>query len=1234
MQPMAGSWRIKMSRKFGIEKLSGIKALVLLALGIFSIQFPGTALAASNVPPVVVSSVSTVATGLPNNEAMVATDACGNIYSVASYSAQLTEIPAAGGTPTTLYTVDDWGWTISALWMDSAKANLYVVGGTTIVRIPIASCTPNTGNAYSFSIGNLGAISYWFVSSAVAADSSGNVILATNNACCAPGNELVEENADSSGGATLLGGSTSLPAEIDSIAVDANNNIFFAMGGQIYELPYSGGAYASSQVAFGPTFNKATGVSLDAAGNMYVTDSGASTIYEIPNESGSLNPSDTFILGKGVAATSSVAVGQTGLMYFTNNDTGVYALNLGAANLGASAVGAAVSGTLNVAFNADETPNSFAVNAANTAFQISGGTCAASTAYTAGQSCTVKVTFNPAKPGATASAVTVADAGGNPLAEGYLSGVGTGAGLTVDPGEVAAVAGAYSMPEGVAIDAAGNLFIADAGANTVYEIAPGSTTPVALGSGLSAPRGVAVDGAGNIFVADTGNNQIVEIPVIGGTPSTSAQVIAISAATSVAGHTLNVPEAVIVDGAGNLYIADTGNQRVVYVPFDGALAPSLAMTLGSGFNAPSAIALDSAGNIYVTDANAGKVFELKLPLTQILQTTVVAGYNKPTGVAVDASGALFVVDQGDQKLWRIPNVGGALVPTSALNVVGQLDTNGNQLVASPFGVALDASGNAYVTDKTNAAAYSVARTSSTQSAGVWSPGTTSGTLSFYVENAGNAELTFGTPYETASGDVADFSLQTESDACVDGGTVAPGSNCLIDALFSPVGNGDYTYTLALSSNAANASNQTVAFTGSGAVTVSTTTTIVQSSPSGSPAYDQAVTFSVAVSSSNGTPTGSVSLLVDGITKQTTVLNNGTVSFTLAGGVLAGGSHSIQAKYIGGVSGFITYSASTSSSLAINVATVTTITTLAFTPSNVAPNSQPAGKEMVLTATVATLFAGVPGGIVTFSIVDSGGSTTSGTGALLAGAGGFQATYSYTPVAPAAGVAYDVVSITATYSGDINFSGSSSASGTLDISGPVGSEATTASGTSITSSATKDDTVTFTVTSYGGWSGVVGFSCDPSTLPAHARCFFSPGQVAVNANTPATAYPAPTTQFSVTIDQMPQTPTVSGMVWWIAIPSGLLLLIVYRRARPTLASRDWSALLLIVGVGALSLGIAGAVGCSSGGTGFDTPAGKSKVTVIASGDPYNPTDNSKTQVCSSVSTYPCFQQSFTVDLTVQ
>jgi len=1237
LQLWAASWRIQMLRKFGIEKLSGIKALGLLALGIFAIQFPGAARAASGVPPVVVSSVSTVATGLPNNEAAIALDACGNIYSIASNSAKVTRIPAGGGAPTTVYTVDDWGWAMGGLWMDAAKANLYVTGAMTTARIPISSCTLNTASAYSFSIGNQGGISYWFTSSAVAADSSGNVFIATNNACCAPGNELVEENADSSSGATLLGGSTSLPAKIDSIAVDAANNIFFSMGGQIYKLAYSGGSYAASQVAFGPSFNNATGVSFDAAGNLYITDSGVSTIYEIPNESGSLNPSDMFVLGTGVAATSGVAIGQTGQMYFTNNDTGVYALNLGAVNLGTSAVGTAVSGTLNFVFNADETPSSFAVNAANPAFQVSGGTCAATTAYTAGQSCTLQVTFNPTKPGAASSAVTVADASSNPLTEGYLSGVGTGAGLTIDPGTVAMVAGTYTMPEGVAIDAAGNLFIADAGTNTVYELASGASITVALGSGLSAPRGIAVDGAGNIFVADTGNNQIVEIPVVGGVPSTAAQVIAITAGTSVAGHTLNAPEAITVDGAGNLYIADTGNQRVVYVPFDSALAPSRALTLGSGFSAPSAIALDSAGNIYVTDATAGKVFELKLPLTQILQTTVVAGYNNPTGVVVDASGALFVVDQGNQKIWRIPNVGGALVPTSALNVVGQLNDSGSQIVANPYGVALDASGNAYVTDNMNAAAYSVARTSSTQSAGIWSPTTTSGTLSFQVENAGNATLTFGTPYETATGDVADFGLQSNSGACVDGGTVAIGANCLIDTLFTPAGFGDFTYTLALSSNAANASNQTVAFTGTGAVTVSTTTTVSQTSPSGAPAYDQAVTFGVTVSSSNGTPAGSVSLLVDGITKQTTALNNGTVSFTLAGGVLAGGHHTIQAKYIGGLNGNNYYSASTSSSLTINVATVATTTTLAYTSLNVAPNSQPAGTPLVLTATVATLFAGVPGGSVTFSIADSGGSTTSGTGLLLAGSGGFQATYSYTPAAPAAGVAYDVVSIKATYSGDVNFGGSASASSTLNVSGSQGSVATAASGTSITSSATQNGTVTFTATSYGGWSGIVGFSCDPSTLPAHARCVFSPGQIAISANTSSLTYPPATTQFSVTINQAPQTTTVSGVVWWIAIPSGLLLLIVYRRTRRTLVSSGWSALLLIVGVGALSLGIAGSVGCSSGGVAFATPKGTDKVTVIASGDPYVTSpklDTTKTQTCSTSSTYPCFQQSFTVNVTVQ
>jgi sugar lactone lactonase YvrE len=1239
-----------MLRKFGIEKQSPTKLIGVLVLAIFAVLFAASAQAASNIPPVTVSSTSTVVTGLLDKQLSVAVDACGNIYTAAAGykdtakgidqgAGKVTEIPAGGGAPKVVYDAGGDDYIAGGLYIDSAKANLYIAAGSyNIHRIPIVNCSLQTNNVTSVSIGNLGAVSWWFTANQIAADASGNIFIAVNGACCAPGKELVEENADSSVGTTLLGGSTSLPAQIDSIAVDSANNIFFAMGGQVYELPYSSGAYASAQVPFGPTYNNASGVAFDSEGNLFVTDGGAGIVYKIPIESGTLNPNDQFIAAVNVTGTSNLAFGAGGLMYFTNNDTGVYALKFGGANLGTSAVGTAVSGTLNVAFNADETPSSFAVNAANTAFQISGGSCAASTAYTAGKSCTVNVTFNPSKPGVAASAVTIADASSNPLTEGYLSGVGTGAGLTVDPGAVATAVGTYTMPEGVAIDAAGNLFIADAGANAVYEIASGASTTVALGSGLSAPRGVAVDGAGNIFVADTGNNQIVEIPVVGGTPSTAAQVIAIPAGTSVAGHTLNAPEAVTVDGAGNLYIADTGNQRVVYVPFDSVLAPSRAQALGSGFNAPSAIALDSAGNIYVTDATAGKVFELKLPLTQILQSTVVSGYNNPTGLAIDASGALFVVDQGNQKLWRVPNVGGALVPTSALNVVGQLDANGNQIVASPFGVALDASGNAYVTDNANAAAYSVARTSSTQSAGIWSPATTSGTLSFQVENAGNAALTFGTPYETATGDVADFSLQSNSGACGDGGTVAIGANCLIDTLFTPTGFGDFTYTLALSSNAANASNQTVAFTGTGAVTVSTTTTIVQTSPSGAPAYDQAVTFGVTVSSSNGTPAGSVSLLVDGITKQTTALNNGTVSFTLAGGVLAGGHHTIQAKYIGGLNGNNYYSASTSSSLTINVATVATTTTLAYTSLNVAPNSQPAGTPLVLTATVATLFAGVPGGSVTFSIVDSGGSTSSGTAALIVGTGGsFQATYTYTPVAPAARVAYDVVSITATYSGDINFGGSASASSTLNVSGSQGSVATTASGTSITSSATQNGTVTFTATSYGGWSGIVGFSCDPTTLPAHARCVFSPGQIAIDANTSSLTYPPATAQMWVTIDQAPQTTTVSGVVWWIAIPTGLLLLVAFRRAKLTVVTNGWSALLLIIGVGALSLGIAGAVGCSSGGVAFATPKGTNQVTVTASGAPYVTSpklDTTKTQTCSTSSTYPCFQQSFTVNVTVQ
>jgi hypothetical protein len=659
------------------------------------------------------------------------------------------------------------------------------------------------------------------------------------------------------------------------------------------------------------------------------------------------------------------------------------------------------------------------------------------------------------------------------------------------------------------------------------------------------------------------------------------------------------------------------------------------VVLGSGIVAPSALALDLSGNLFVTDATAGTAIKLANIFTSLVQTTVVSGYSSPSSIAVDASGALFVVDEGNAKVWRIPNQSGTLSPSKALNVVGQLNASGDQLVAKPFGVALDGAGNVYVTDNANAAAYVVARTNSTQSAGIWSPGTASGALTYYVENAGNAALTFGTPYETASGDTGAFTLLSgESNACASGGSVAQGSNCLIEAEFTPQVNGSFSYALALSSNASNATGQTVAFTGTAKTTAATTTSVVQSSPSGVPAYDQTVSFTVTVSSAAGTPVGSVSLIVDGITKQTTALNNGTVSFSLAGGVLTGGSHSIQAQYLGKDTGTIVYSASTSPTLTENVTTVSTATALAYATAFTTPNSQPAGTALVLTAAVGTAYAGTPTGTVTFNITDTGGNKTVGTGALTPTSSGYQATYSYTPVAPASGTAYNVATVSASYSGDTNFSSSSSAASTFDVSGPQGAVVTTVSSTSLTTSASNPGSATFNFASYGGWTGVVGFSCDPSTLPADSRCQFSPGQANIQASTASTSYPAalPVT-FTLLVNQQPNVPTLSqGAVLWIALPFGLLILVVRHRLRTTAAKGVWNVVLLIGALSALAAGVAGTSGCASGSS-FVTPKGTATVTVYASADPLV-SGSSNTLQCSTTNTYPCSQQKFQLTVTVQ
>lgn len=1174
---------------------------------------------AQTVPPMILSSTAAVSTSGTSNVGKVVQDTCGNLYELEG-GGNLMEIPAGGGAAT--YLANYGGQQADGLYggiaIDSEN-NLYVdqKWSGAVKEIPATGCVPNPSAAFSVASSSLGAVgNYWYDPGDIYVDGSGNIFVASNNCC--NGNGIFEQTAGGKG-VQVLGGN-SLP-QVESLAVDSSGDVFFTVNGSgsVYEITAASYGTSSPTAVISSGLQSALGLAFDATGNLYVGDSSTGSIYEIPY-SGSLQFSKMYLLAAGASIGAPLSISHDGKsFFFGNNDANVYQLALGSMNLGSAPVGSSVSGTIGLAFNASETPSAFTLFPGGGQFTLTGGSnpCTAGTAYTAGESCSSIISFTPTVPGTALAGFTVSDANGAALSTLYASGTGSGAALTMDPGTVtAATASGLQSPKSVTIDAAGDTFYADAGANAVLEFTPGSSAAVDIGSGLSRPAGVAVDGAGNVFIADTGNNRIVEVPMVNGALSNSAQAILVPASASIAGAALNAPAGIAVDGAGDLFIADTGNNRVVAIPFDGSWNLSAATAAGSALTGPLAVTLDSLGDLYVANSGAGQIDEILFPLTQPSQQLVAVGFGNPTGLALDASGSLFVADQTDGEVVRIPNISGSLDPN--LEVQAGIGIN------APYGVAMDPMGNLHVSDSTAATAYVVNRTAAALSFGNWAVNSTSGMLEAQIENAGNTALTLGTPYYTASGNTGDFNISTsDSGICADGGTVAVGSSCGLDATFTPAAQGSLSETLTFASNAVNGNAQ-LTLSGNGATTAATTTTLAITSPaSGAPFFGQPITLAGTVAASSGTPTGSVTLLVDGSQIGQAPLNsNGVSTFQLASG-LTGGSHSLMAIY----SGTSAFNGSVSSLLTVSVSKSPTTTNLTVTPPYTNPMSAVSGNPVKLTAAISFSGVGIPSGPVTFT----SNGTTLGTAPVLPAAGGlFEATLSSSTLATGKDT------VVATYSGDANYIGSTSGATTVTVVAQA-QVTLTASGAAITSSTKSNSTVSFTATSYGGWSGVVGFGCLASSLPANARCVFSPGQIQVVPSTPIQSASNPPTELSVTVDQPPQTPTASGLVWWLALPTGLLLFFVRRR----FASSLWAQVSMAIAVALLGISALGMGACSSG-VHFTTPKGATTVTVYAWSDPFQAGSTSNTMACGTNPTTqqsdptlsPCSQTTFQVTVNVQ
>jgi sugar lactone lactonase YvrE len=317
-----------------------------------------------------------------------------------------------------------------------------------------------------------------------------------------------------------------------------------------------------------------------------------------------------------------------------------------------------------------------------------------------------------------------------------LAGTAASAGSTDGTGAAAR----FHSPIGVAVDVNGTAYVADQSNHVIRRISAAGVVSTLAGTALSVgsadgtgaaarfkyPYGVAVDAAGTVYVSDQYNHTIRKITPAGVVSTFAGQPGHLGSADGQGSAArLRMPAGLALDAVGNLYVADQGNHTIRKITSAGVVTTLAGRALradsldGTGSNArfeqPAGVAVDAAGNVYVTDQEnrmirkvtpAGVVsrFAGQNGYTGRRDTTVplAARFNFPTGIAIDPTGTLYVADRFNHAI-RVISPSGS-VTTLAGNPLGAGSANGTGAAARfncPMGVAVDATGAVYVTDQSN-----------------------------------------------------------------------------------------------------------------------------------------------------------------------------------------------------------------------------------------------------------------------------------------------------------------------------------------------------------------------------------------------------------------------------------------------------------------------------------------------------------------------------------------------------
>ena len=780
----------------------------------------------------------------------------------------------------------------------------------------------------------------------VAVDSAGNIYIAeqnnnrirkvstSGNISTVAGNGTKGYSGD---GGAAISAELNQPA---GVAVDSAGNIYIAdyvnhsirkvdTSGKISTVagdgPGNGSYNGDGILATSAELYYPSGVAVDSAGNIYIADTINYRIRKVDASTGYIstvagNGAHYGSIGDGGAAISAqlynpegVVVDSAGNIYIADSGNHrIRKVGTAAIQFAATAIGS--STTRNVVLQLTSTLNITGIAAPQSqggkqefaVGTVSGCTVDATgaTSTASGTICTVPVTFTPGYSGLRPVPLQVSTHSGSTTTvyAVALNGIGTGPQVALTPGTISTAAGngsygysgdggaatsaKLSQPYGVAVDSAGNIYIADEGNYSIRKVTvstgkistvAGTGTQGSIGdggaatsAGLSQTFGVAVDSAGNIYIADIDNQRIRKVDTAGkistvagnGTYGYSGDG---GAATSAELHS---PYGVAVDSAGNIYIADSGNSRIRKVDAstgkistvagdgtlgysgDGGAATSAELYL------PQGMTVDSAGNIYIADYYNNRI--RKVDTSGNISTVAgdgTLGYSgdggaatsaelyDPSGVAVDSAGNIYIADEYNHRIRKVEASTGK-ISTVAGNGTGGYSGDGSAATSAelyyPHSVAVDSAGNIYIADDGNNRIRKVdVSTSSLRFAtatNVGSTDTTDGPQTATISNIGNSALTLAKPTTGTNPSISmGFALNTATtcpqlSTSSSTSTLASGASCTLAVDFTPTAAGSTSGSVVLTDNSLNATNATQAIALGGTAPLPVPTQLVFTTP--------------------------------------------------------------------------------------------------------------------------------------------------------------------------------------------------------------------------------------------------------------------------------------------------------------------------------------------------------------------------------------------------------------------